>query len=50
MESKSGAGDALRQFVHDYGRPEKLTTDCSREQTGKKMEFMANKSILLTIL
>jgi hypothetical protein len=30
MEAKSGAGDALRQFVYDYGRPEKLTTDGSR--------------------
>ena len=42
MEAKSGAGDALRQFVYDYGRPEKLTTDDSREQTGKKAEFMSN--------
>jgi hypothetical protein len=42
MESKSSAGDGLRQFVHDYGRPEKLTFDGSREQYGKKTEFMKN--------
>ena len=42
MESKSSAGDGLRQFVHDYGRPEKLTFDGSREQCGKKTEFMKN--------
>jgi hypothetical protein len=42
MESKSGAGEALRQFVHEYGRPEQLTTDGSREQCGKKTEFMRN--------
>jgi hypothetical protein len=35
IESKSLAGEALRQFVHDYGRPEHLTTDGSREQCGK---------------
>ena len=27
MMSKSGAGDALRQFINEYGRPEKLTFD-----------------------
>ena len=42
MEAKANAGDALRQFVHDYGRPEHLTTDGSREQCGKKTEFMRN--------
>jgi hypothetical protein len=40
METKSMAGDALRQFIHDYGRPERLTFDSSREQCGKKTEFM----------
>ena len=29
IESKSMAGSALRQFVQDYGRPEKLTFDDS---------------------
>ena len=42
MMSKSGAGDALRQFINEYGRPEKLTFDGSQEQCGRKTEFMAN--------
>jgi hypothetical protein len=42
MESKSGAGEALRQFVHDFGRPERLISDGSREQSGKKTEFVRN--------
>ena len=42
MESKSMAGGALRQFMHDYGRPERLTFDGSKEQCGKKTEFMKN--------
>ncbi len=42
MASKSAAGDSLRQFIHEYGRPEKLTFDGSLEQNGSKTEFMAN--------
>ena len=42
MQSKSMAGEGLRQFVHDYGRPEHLTFDGSGEQCGKKTEFMKN--------
>jgi hypothetical protein len=42
MESKSLAGEGLRQFTHDYGRPEHLTFDGSKEQGGKKTEFMRN--------
>ena len=42
MASKSTAGEGLRQFVHDYGRPENLTFDGSREQCGPKTEFMKN--------
>lgn len=42
MASKSSAGDSLRQFIHDFGRPEKLTFDGSQEQCGRKTEFMAN--------
>ena len=42
MTNKSGAGDALRQFINEYGRPEKLTFDGSQEQCGRKTEFMAN--------
>ena len=43
MQSKAMAGDSLRQFVHDYGRPEHLTYDGSGEQCGKKTEFVKNK-------
>ena len=42
MQSKSSAGEGLRQFIHDYGRPEHLTFDGSREQCGKRTEFMKN--------
>jgi hypothetical protein len=42
LYSKACAGDALRQFVNEYGRPEKLTYDGSQEQNGPKTEFMAN--------
>ncbi len=42
MSNKSGAGDALRQFINEYGRPEKLTFDGSQEQCGRKTEFMSN--------
>ncbi|KAI2504020.1 Reverse transcriptase (RNA-dependent DNA polymerase) [Fragilaria crotonensis] len=40
MESKAMAGAALRQFVRDYGVPEKLTSDGAAEQTGPNTEFM----------
>ena len=42
ITTKSEAGDALRQFIHEYGRPEKLTFDGSQEQCGRKTEFMTN--------
>jgi Reverse transcriptase (RNA-dependent DNA polymerase) len=42
MASKSMAGEGLRQFVHDYGRPEHLTYDGAGEQCGRKTEFMKN--------
>jgi hypothetical protein len=42
MEHKSSAGEGLQQFVHDLGRPEKLTFDGSAEQCGKRTEFMKN--------
>ena len=42
METKSMAGEGLRQFIHEYGRPEHLTFDGSKEQNGKKTEFMKN--------
>ena len=40
MDSKSKAGDALRMFCQEFGIPEKLTFDGSREQTGKGTTFM----------
>jgi hypothetical protein len=42
MQSKSMAGEGLRQFIHEYGRPEHLTFDGSQEQCGRKTEFMKN--------
>ena len=42
MESKAEAGLALRQFVRDYGAPDKLTSDGAGEQTGGKTAFMYN--------
>jgi hypothetical protein len=40
MEKKSSAGQALQQFVRDFGIPEYLTSDGAHEQTGPKTEFM----------
>lgn len=40
MDTKSKAGDALRTFIQEFGVPENLTFDGSKEQTGKKTEFM----------
>ena len=42
MQSKSMAGEGIRQFIHEYGRPEHLVFDGSQEQCGKKTEFMKN--------
>ena len=42
LTSKSGAGDALRQFISEFGRPERLTFDGSQEQCGRKTEFISN--------
>jgi hypothetical protein len=42
MDTKSNAGEGLRQFIHDFGQPENLTVDGSREQCGPKTEFMKN--------
>jgi hypothetical protein len=36
----SMAGDALHIFCQKYGVPEKLRLDGSKEQTGKKTEFL----------
>ena len=40
MDSKSKAGDALKTFCTEFGVPDKLTFDGSKEQTGKGTEFM----------
>ena len=42
LTSKSEAGDALRQFIQEFGRPEKMTYDGSQEQCGRKTEFTKN--------
>ena len=33
-------GDSLLNFIHDFGKPEKLTYDGATAQTGKKTKFM----------
>ena len=40
MDTKGKAGDALRTFCLDFGVPEKLTCDGSKEQIGKKTDFI----------
>ena len=40
MNKKGEAGDALRTFCLEFGVPEHLTFDGSKEQCGRKTEFM----------
>ena len=40
MDSKSKAGDALKVFCQEFGVPEKLTFDGSKEQSSKETTFM----------
>ena len=40
MDTKSKAGDALKLFCSEFGVPEKLIMDGSKEQTGKHTTFM----------
>ena len=40
MDSKSKAGDALKVFCQEFGVPEKLTFDGSKEQGSKDTTFM----------
>ena len=40
MESKALAGDALKEFITDYGVPDKIIMDGARGQTGKRSTFM----------
>ena len=41
MEHKSSAGQALKQFISDFGIPDKLVCDGAAEQVGKRTEFQA---------
>ena len=41
MDKKSKAGDALKLFCQEFGVPESLTFDGSKEQTCKGTEFMS---------
>ena len=40
MESKALAGDALKEFITDYGVPDKIIMDGVGEQTGQRSTFM----------
>ena len=40
MESKGHAGDALKQFIADFGEPDKIICDGSKEQTKRRTTFM----------
>ena len=40
MESKGHAGDALKQFIADFGVPDKIICDGSKEQTKRGTTFM----------
>ena len=40
MDTKGKAGDPLWKFCLEFGVPEKLTYNNSKEQTGKKTEFI----------
>ena len=40
IESKGYAGDALKQFIADFGVPDKIICEGSKEQTKQGMTFM----------
>ena len=40
IDKKSKAGDALKLFCQEFGVPESLTFDGSKEQNGKNTQFM----------
>ena len=40
MEAKSMAGNALKEFITDFGVPDKIVMDGAAEQTGRKTTFM----------
>ena len=39
MESKALADDALKEFITDYGVPDKIIMDGAGEQTGRTVYF-----------
>ena len=39
METKANAGNALRQFIRDFGVPQNLTSDGAPEQVGRLTDF-----------
>ena len=41
MDKKSSAGQALKQFIADFGVPDQIICDGSGEQMGKRTEFAA---------
>ena len=41
MEHKSSAGQALKQFISDFGIPDKVVCDGAVEQVGKRTEFQS---------
>ena len=41
MEHKSSTGQALKQFISDFGTPDKLVCDNAAEQVGKQTEFQS---------
>ena len=41
MEHKSSAGQALKQFISDFGIPDKLVCDGAAEQVGKRTQFQS---------
>ena len=40
MEAKSMAGDALKEFITDFGVPDKIVMDGAAGQTGRKTTFV----------
>ena len=41
IAKKSNCDEALKQFIRDYGAPDVMITDGSREQTSKGSKFQA---------
>ena len=41
VENKSSVGQALKQFISDFGIPDRLVCDGTAEQVGKRIEFQS---------